>query len=310
MIICGETILQGSKKKIRIPVKDAEPLNVLCICGTNPGKSLVLTAGVHGCEYVGVETLKNIFKKLEPEMLSGNVILLPLTNRGGFYDGAKQVVPQDGINLNRAFPGNEHGSLAYRIAYAVEQHLYPAADFLVDLHSGDCNETLYPLVFFSVVGKEDVNRESLEAAKRLTVPYRVRSEARNGLYSWAVQKGIPALLIERGGQGIWSKKEVDACTRDIEALLKHLCILTGDDPDMEQTEIIETVYEEAEAFGFWYPEVSPNMPVFSGHLLGRLENEDGEIIQEIRAKFDGIVLYYTTALGVRKGDPLIAYGHP
>ena len=310
MIICGETIENGVKRKIEIPVKGAEPLEAFVVRGAKPGKTLVLTSGVHGCEYVGVEALRTVFKKLSPEMLSGAVILLPVANPSGFYQGAKQVVPEDGVNLNRAFPGEENGSLAYRIAYAVERYLYPAADFLADLHSGDCNESLHPLVFFPTAGEDEGNREALAAAKALTVPYRVRSTAKNGLYSWAVQKGIPALLLERGGQGRWSREEVDACVQDVEALLRHLGILPGETWEREQTEIVETIYAEAETQGFWYPEVSANMPVFSGHLLGRIENGDGETVQEVRAEFDGIVLYYTTALGVGRGDPLIAYGHP
>ena len=47
-----------------------------------------------------------------------NVILLPLTNPTAFYAGTKQVVPEDGINLNRAFPGNAKGSLSARLAVA------------------------------------------------------------------------------------------------------------------------------------------------------------------------------------------------
>ena len=131
-----------------------------------------------------------------------NVILLPLTNPTAFYAGTKQVVPEDGINLNRAFPGNAKGSLSARLAAALENALYPVADFLADLHGGDYNEVLHPLVFFPTSGDAAINRTSLIASQTLTVPYRVRSSARNGLYSWAVQKNVPALLIEREGRGI------------------------------------------------------------------------------------------------------------
>ena len=68
--------------------------------------------------------------------MAGNVILLPLTNPTDFYAGTKQVVPEDGINLNRAFPGNAKGSLSARLAVALENALYPVADFLADLHGG------------------------------------------------------------------------------------------------------------------------------------------------------------------------------
>ena len=54
----------------------------------NQGKTLVITAGVHGCEYVGVETLTHLSEELDPEEMSGSLILLPLANPEGFYEAS------------------------------------------------------------------------------------------------------------------------------------------------------------------------------------------------------------------------------
>ena len=164
MIFCGMALAPGRKVRVPLPVPGAQPLETLCLCGAAPGRTLVVTAGVHGCEYVGVQALRRLAVELDPAELSGNVILLPLANPTGFYAGAKQVVPEDGVNLNRAFPGDPAGTLSARLAYALETALYQAADFLADLHSGDCNEALYPLVFFPTAGTEAVNRAALTAA--------------------------------------------------------------------------------------------------------------------------------------------------
>ena len=53
--------------------------------------------------------------------------------------------------------------------------------------------------------------------------------------------------------------------------------------------------------------------VIDGHarldaLLGRWKSSDGTQCREVRARFAGRVLYETAALGVRRNDPLIAYG--
>ena len=309
MIFCGETILPGQRNWVQLPVPDAKPLECVCLCGKNPGRTLVVTAGVHGCEYVGVQALRILARKLDPDAMTGNVILLPLANPYGFYAGAKRVIPEDGVNLNGAFPGDRNGSLGRRLAFALEDALYSSADFLADLHSGDCNESLHPLVFFPTAGEKDVNAAALEAAKVLSVDYRVRSTARNGLYSWAVQRGVPALLIERGGQGRWSQPEVDACKADVYALMGHLGILPGGGENRVQQEIVEADYVESDADGFWYPLVAKNQDICMGEVLGRLESLTGELLQEVRAKFDGVVLYHTVALGVHMGEALIAYGH-
>ena len=55
MIFCGITLLPGERKNVPLPVPDAPSLNALCLCGAAPGKTLVVTAGVHGCEYVGIQ---------------------------------------------------------------------------------------------------------------------------------------------------------------------------------------------------------------------------------------------------------------
>ncbi|MDO4293396.1 MAG: M14 family metallopeptidase [Eubacteriales bacterium] len=308
MIFCREKLLPGEYRAIPIPVPGGEAVEAHVFCGAAPGRTLVLTAGVHGCEYVGIQTLRRLVRELDPAVMSGNVVLVPLANSGGFYAGLKQFVPEDGVNLNRAFPGSAEKSLAYRIAFALEQALYPVADFLADLHGGDGNQELMPLVFFPTAGESHVNQTALEAAKCLTVPYRVRSTAVDGLYSWAVQKGVPAMLIERGGAGRWSEEEVAACREDVYSLLRHMKILPGDIPARSQTEIVEAVYEDASCNGFWLPFTRANAPVRKGELLGCLETCGGQTLAEVRARFDGVVMYHTFALGVRAGDSLVAYG--
>ena len=92
--------------------------------------------------------------------------------------------------------------------------------------------------------------------------------------------------------------------------MRHLKILPGDTPPQDQSEIVETFYAEAASAGFWYPVVDLDQQVQKGELLGHLEDMSGNCLQEVRAECNGIVLYYTVALGVQTADPLIAYGHP
>ena len=43
-------------------------------------------------------------------------------------------------------------------------------------------------------------------------------------------------------------------------------------------------------------------------LLGELKNKDEEVIQQIFAPFDGVLLYHTHILGIKKDQDLMAYG--
>ena len=301
----------GVKQTLPLPVTSPYPVEMTVICGSRPGKTLVVTAGVHGCEYVGIETLNRLKRELESAALSGRVILLPLVNPEGFYQGSKQTIPADGKNLNRMFPGKPDGTFSSQLARVLEETLYPEADFLMDLHGGDVNEALTPLVFFPASVPESLSAAASAAAESLSVPYRVASTSQNGLYSWAAQCGIPALLVERGERGLWSEKEVAACRENVYELMRHLGILNAasGSPCLQQAEIRRAVYEEAPADGFWYPAVSAaGQKLKQGALLGTLKDSYGNEIARYTAPFEGVVLYYTLSLGVRSGDPLIAYG--
>ena len=301
----------GVKQTLPLPVTSPYSVEMTVICGCRPGKTLVVTAGVHGCEYVGIETLNRLKRELEPAALSGRVILLPLVNPEGFYHGSKQTIPADGKNLNRMFPGKPDGTFSSQLARVLEENLYPEADFLMDLHGGDVNEALTPLVFFPASVPESLSAAASAAAESLSVPYRVASTSQNGLYSWAAQCGIPALLVERGDRGLWSEKEVAACRENVYELMRHLGILNAASvsPCLQQAEIRRAVYEEAPADGFWYPAVSEaGQKLKQGTLLGTLKDSYGNEIARYTAPFDGVVLYYTLSLGVKSGDPLIAYG--
>ena len=60
MIFCGTQLLPGEQKPAAVPVPGAAPLTAFCFCGKKPGKTLVVTAGVHGCEYVGIQALRRL----------------------------------------------------------------------------------------------------------------------------------------------------------------------------------------------------------------------------------------------------------
>lgn len=318
MFVCDTEIKPGEKKRLAIPVPGVGVLEGCAVCGKTEGPTLTVTAGVHGCEFVGIEAARQLIGELNPEKMSGQVLVFPLINRSGFHHGLKQTTAGDRENVNRAFPGDENGGESLRIAAAVEKWIYPATDFLLDLHSGDSNELVIPFTFFPAYVDAETTRRARAASDALSLEYRVASSAKNGLYSYAALNGIPALLLERGGLGAWTAGEVEADKKNVCELMRHLGILTeeafreryaaagADAP--AQREITRTTYLEAEHDGFWYSRVKAGDRVKKGQLLGELADLWGNPLERYTAEYDGIVLYYTAYLGVRVGDPLIAYG--
>ena len=68
-----------------IPVKGGQPIEGVRLVGNQPGKTLVVTAGVHGDEYVGIQAVRELLAQLSPGELSGQVIFVPVVNAGGFF---------------------------------------------------------------------------------------------------------------------------------------------------------------------------------------------------------------------------------
>ena len=308
MTILGMQTVPGQKIRISVPVPGSAPCEAILLCGQKPGKTLVISAGVHGCEYVGILAAQRLRRELDLSRLCGQIILLPLINPNGFYHAERQIMPEDGKNLNREFPGKADGTYTQRLAAGIEQYIFPEADFLIDLHSGDWFESLTPLVFFPIAAGDTVERAARDAASCLSVPLRVASTARNGLYSRSAQLGIPSLLLERGCRAAWSETELRAELEDLYRLMAHLGMLEESAVRTTQREIRQAVYEEASCRGFWYPQVQAGAQLCVGQCLGFLTDAEGRMLCEYRAAFDGIVLYHTVILGVQEGDPLIAYG--
>ena len=101
--------------------------------GQQPGKTLVVTAGIHGDELNGIEIARRIFVETDPQQLSGMLVVLPVLNRWGFLAGSRYM--SDRRDLNRAFPGDADGSSAGIIAHSVFDPVIRKADALVDLHT-------------------------------------------------------------------------------------------------------------------------------------------------------------------------------
>ena len=113
--IAGHELTPGKIVKDHIHVKGTE-LHIphVLLCGQTPGPTLLITAGIHNAEYVGIQAAIELSNELEVSKLHGNVIIVPLANRSGFENRTMSRVFEDGKNLNRVFPGNREGSEAMR----------------------------------------------------------------------------------------------------------------------------------------------------------------------------------------------------
>ena len=279
--------------------------------GTRPGKTMLITAGVHGGEYVGIQAAIELSQKLKIQKVAGTIIIIKVINVPAFERRNGSMGLTDGKNLNREFPGNPEGTEMERLAWAVSHELQPIADYYIDLHSGDDYEQLTSYVYYAGMADEKTVSQSRRMAEQVDVPYMVRSNvASGGAYNYAASQGIPSILIERGGMGAWTSEEVRSTRRDVRNILCHLGIYQGkkDYRTYYPLDVTDICYQDASRDGLWYPFKKPGDMIREGEILGEVRDYEGGLLELSVAEYDGVILYQTGTLQVLGDGPMIAYG--
>ncbi len=89
------------ERHIEIPVAEIE--------GSLPGKTLLITAGMDGDEYAGIEAAFQAVEKYQHETFSGRLIILPVVNILGFENESSQN-PLDQKFPKYIFPGRANNT--------------------------------------------------------------------------------------------------------------------------------------------------------------------------------------------------------
>ena len=188
--------------------------------GSRPGPRLLVTAGVHGSEFCSIETALRL-TKLRPEELGGTLIVLPILNMRGFTGRSIYVMPEDGRNLNRVFPGKPDGTVSERLAHWLVANVYPDVDAYLDLHGGDLDELLVPFSLFP-----NGSEASLALASAFGLSIAVAAGGEGYTINAAHKLGVPGIIAEVSGNGLWGEESVGEMTAGVERVMKHLGMIS------------------------------------------------------------------------------------
>ena len=306
----GNLICETRKKISGFWNIDGYEIPTTIINGKNKGKTVVISSGIHNCEYTGIQTAIEISQELNPENINGVVIIFHPVNYSGFFKKIPAVIPEDNKNLNRAFPGNVDGSICEKIAYNFSKTLYSQIDFFIDLHGGDLYEEATSFVYFPGIGKKEIVDFSEKVAQVLSTNYRVRSLATTGAYNSAAIQGVPSLLIERGGNGIWDRDGVIDYKKDIFSILNYLGSLTNFEyrENPIQIKITQANYISSHLEGYWYPRFRAGEIFEKNIILGEIKDCFGKTLATYISEYKGVILYQVSSLAIRSGEEILAYG--
>jgi predicted deacylase len=262
---------------------------VIELTGAADGPRLTVLAGVHGCEYASMAGVRQWARSLEERDLRGRVVAVPVLNLPAFRARTPFLVPDDGKNLNRCFPGDPAGTLADRLAYDAFTQLISGSDALVDAHTGDMVEALEPFALYDAGPAEARARELASAY------------------------GLGAIIAEAGGCGLVERAAVDAHVRGLDHILAALG-MTGSSqaeagPAHEPAYLRRFLWLRCEDEGWWEPAVSPGEAVAAGQLLGTVSSLDGaRLLQTITAPAAGVPMFITSSPAVAADGLLLGLG--
>jgi predicted deacylase len=279
------------------------------INGAMDGPTLVVTGGIHGAEYASIEAALRLGRVLQPDILHGRVIIVPVVDVPAFQKRAIYICPIDGKNPNRVFPGNPNGTASEHLADWLFTNVMKQGDYYIDLHGGDLNEYLVPFTLYQKFGNPRVDEKSLELARVFGIRYLVSSEVKGSTVSAAAQAGIPGILTEAGGAGDWRSEWITLHTEGLDRVMRHLKMLKGPEPESLPTQVMDQmVWLRSDHDGYWYAKIQVGDTVKKGQDLGHVADFEGNVLQPVPAPIDGTVLFLVSTLAMNRGDPLLSVG--
>ncbi len=126
------------------------------------GPTVLILGGNHGDEYQGQIAAMKLARELTPDSVTGRVILIPSLNFPAART-ATRLSPLDGMNMNRAFPGEEEGCVTSQIAHYLTTVLFPLSDVVIDIHSGGRSMEFVPCAHMHLVEDLDQRKKMLAA---------------------------------------------------------------------------------------------------------------------------------------------------
>jgi predicted deacylase len=307
----------GTKTAWTMPVTnraDGSPIGlpVLAVRGATPGKTVLVSAGVHGDEFEGVAALHQLYAALDPASLTGTLIAVPVANPPAFEAGLR-TNPDDRQDMARVFPGDPSGTVTEQLAHALAHRFIRHAGFYCDLHSAGLFYSMPPLAGYQL-RPEPLLTVQRQAARSLGMAVVWGTPGLPGRsLSVAGDFGVPAIYAELTGEGRCRRGDVAMYVQGLRQLLAHLGLTQEAWQVEEPAWIIEDdrpqagylqVQNRAPVGGLFHSEVGLLSPVTRGQEIGTIRDSLGTARRIVRATHTGIIVFLRTFPRVLAGDPL------
>lgn len=294
----------------------------VAVLNNGPGRTALVMAGNHGDEYPGPIAILKLMRELQPDQVQGRIILVPALNLPAVR-AATRLSPWDGKNLNRCFPGRPDGTLTEQIAHFLTTVLFPAADIVIDIHTGGRSMDFYPCAHMHLVPDPQQRRQMRDGtlAWNGDFAFLYADIAGTGLLPVeAENQGKIVITTEMGGSENVTAAVHRLTQSGLRNVLVHFGILRGEPVTRAQLGLPPTrwvqaldrddyrfapesgLYENLVAIG---EEVSAGQPVGQVHFLERPEREPAVVV----ANRSGLLIASRAPTLVGQGDCVACIAH-
>ncbi len=268
------------------PFGDPISLPVIIARGIEEGKTLGLTAAVHGNELNGIPVIQKFMASLDLTTLKGNIIGVPVVNIPSFMRKKRRFI--DGTDLNHIMPGKERGTVSQVYAYRFTKNILPKFDYLIDLHTASFGR------INSFYVRADMDKDIVRKMAKLQYPQIiVHNPPSDGtLRGAAAEIGIPAITVEVGNPNTFQRGMIRTSTSGIKNVAIYLGLIDGKiEPPVDDPVICDHsywIYTDHGGLLTVYPELTEI--VKKGSIIAKQLDIFGDPKAQYLAPEDGIVI--------------------
>ncbi|MDQ7792928.1 MAG: M14 family metallopeptidase [bacterium] len=190
---------------------------------------LVVDAGIHGDEHEGVIALLELLRDMDPATLTGTLIGVPVLNGPAFEAGTRGNPSELHVyDMNRAFPGEQTGTITKRIAARYFEDVVKLATVHVSLHGGGGVFYHAGAVNVPILAPEILRVVKSIGWQRYTdAPDSALSPLTGTLSQHCWDNGIPSVMMELGGASHRAPAQLTHVRDEFHRGLRNLMIACG-----------------------------------------------------------------------------------
>jgi len=292
-----DLVHDGMGRAVRLPV--------IVVRGRREGPVFGITAALHGNELNGIPVVHRLVASIEPRVLRGAVVVVPVLNIPGLLRRSRKF--SDGIDLNHIMPGLENGNESQVYAARLVQRVIERFDYLADLHTASFGRvnTLYVRADL-----DDLTTANMALLQRPTIILHDPAQDRT-LRGWLDSRGRPAITVEVGNPHVFQPKQVNRTLVGLRAVLSQVKMLPrrtlAKGPAPVLCDGSRWLYTDAG--GLLQVPVDLGEVVEEDQVIARQLDVFGDVVREYRAPHRGIVIGKSVEPVSPTGARIVHLGH-